>query len=157
MIKSTIKSMNPKTNNFALGETQPLNPVSGGTKKRRNDMKSRKIFKRFLTGKITLPLIILVVGFFSISTLYSVPVSQAASKDLRAAPESFTDLAEKNSPAVVNIRAERNGKGGPRVHRQFRRGPSQKDDQLNDFFEKFFGGRPQKEFKQRSLGVRIYY
>jgi len=115
-------------------------------------MKSRKIFNRFLTGKIAVPLIILMVGFFSISTLYSVPVSQAASKDLRAAPESFTDLAEKNSPAVVNIRAERNGKGGPRVHRQFRRGPSQKDDQLNDFFEKFFGGRPQKEFKQRSLG-----
>ena len=115
-------------------------------------MKSREIFKRFLTGKITLSFIILVAGFFAISTLYSVPASQATSKDLRAAPESFTDLAEKNSPAVVNIRAERNGKGGPSVHRQFKRGPLQKDDPFNDFFEKFFGGRPQKEFKQRSLG-----
>jgi len=40
----------------------------------------------------------------------------------------------------------------PSVHRQFKRGPLQKDDPLHDFFEKFFGGRPQKEFKQRSLG-----
>ena len=70
----------------------------------------------------------------------------------QARTDSLAPLVDKISPAVVNIRAERNGKGGPRVHRQFRRGPSQKDDQLNDFFEKFFGGRPQKEFKQRSLG-----
>jgi len=115
-------------------------------------MKSRKIFKRFLTGKITVPLTVLVAGFFAISTLYSVPASQAISKEIKAAPESFTDLAEKNSPAVVNIRAEKNGKGGPSVYRQFKRGPFQKDDPLHDFFEKFFGGRPQKEFKQRSLG-----
>jgi len=134
--------MNPKTNN----------PASGGTKERRNAMKSREIFKRFLTGKIAVTLIIFVAGFFAISTLYSVPPSEATSKELRAAPANFTDLAEKNSPAVVNIRAERNGKGGPSIHRQFRRGPFQKDDPFHDFFEKFFGGRPQKEFKQRSLG-----
>jgi len=33
MIKSTIKSMNPKTNNFELVEIQLLNPASGGSKK----------------------------------------------------------------------------------------------------------------------------
>ena len=115
-------------------------------------MKTRKIFDRFLTGKISATLIILVAGLFAVSTLYPVATAHAASKNLQAAPQSFTELAEENSPAVVNIRAERNGKGGPSVYRQFRRGPSQKDDQLNDFFEKFFGGRPQKEFKQRSLG-----
>jgi len=142
MIKSTIKGMNRKTNN----------PASGGTKERRNAMKSREILKRFLTGKIAVTLIILVAGFFAISALYSIPESQAIPKDFRAAPESFTDLAAKNSPAVVNIRAEKNGKGGPSVYRQFKRGPFQKDDPLHDFFEKFFGGRHQKEFKQRSLG-----
>jgi len=115
-------------------------------------MKSREIFKGFLTGKIAVALTILVAGFFAISTLYSVPASQATSKDLRGAPESFTDLAEKNSPAVVNIRTEKNGKGGPSVYHQFKRGPFQKDNPPHDFFEKFFGGRPQKQFKQRSLG-----
>ena len=115
-------------------------------------MKPKEISRRFLTGKLAVAFIILVVGFFAISTLYSVPPIQATSKDFRDAPESFTDLAEKNSPAVVNIRAEKNGKGGPSVYRQFKRGPFQKDDPLHDFFEKFFGGRPQKEFKQRSLG-----
>ena len=110
------------------------------------------VYSKFLTGKIALAFIVLVIGFFGISTLYSVTDSDAKAKDFRAVPESFTDLAEKNSPAVVNIRAERNGRGGGPVHRQFKRGPLPKDDPLHDFFEKFFGGRPQKEFKQRSLG-----
>jgi serine protease Do len=34
----------------------------------------------------------------------------------------------------------------------FKRGPMPKDDPLHDFFDKFFGGGPQREFKQRSLG-----
>ncbi len=115
-------------------------------------METRNNFRRFLIGKAAVAMVVLVVGFFAISTLYSVPDSQATAKDVRAVPESFTDLAEKNSPAVVNIRAERNGKEGYPVVPRFKGGPIPKDDPLHDFFDKFFGGRPQREFKQRSLG-----
>jgi len=34
----------------------------------------------------------------------------------------------------------------------FNRGPLPKDDPFRDFFDRFFGGAPQREFKQRSLG-----
>lgn len=115
-------------------------------------MESGKIFRNSTTGRIAAGLVILVAGLFVISTFYAVPTSQATAGVVRAAPESFTLLAEKNSPAVVNIRAEKNGKGGIGLYRHFGRGPFQKDDPFHDFFEKFFGGRPQNKFKQRSLG-----
>ena len=115
-------------------------------------METRRLSTKFLTGKIALALIVLMIGFFGVSALYSVPDSEATAKGLRAVPESFTDLAERNSPAVVNIRTERNGNGGHALNPRFRRGPLPNDDRLHEFFEKFFGGRPQGKFKQRSLG-----
>jgi len=116
-------------------------------------MKTRNTFRRFLLGKAAAALIILTAGVFTISGIYTVPESQAATRDLGAAPESFTSLAEKNSPAVVNIRAERNGKGGNPMIPHFKRGPMPEgQDPLHDFFEKFFGGAPQREYRQRSLG-----
>ncbi|MBW1779448.1 MAG: Do family serine endopeptidase, partial [Deltaproteobacteria bacterium] len=115
-------------------------------------METKAIFKRFLTGKVAVAMVVLMAGFFAISTLYTVPDSRATATEIRAVPENFTGLAEQNSPAVVNIRAERNGKGGYPMIPRFKRGPVPKDDPLHDFFDKFFGGRPQREFKQRSLG-----
>ena len=112
-------------------------------------MKSRREYKRFSTGRRALAVIFLVAGFFAVSTIGPVPTSQATSRQTRAVPESFTALAEQNSPAVVNIRAERSV-GQAQQH--FRGGPSKKDDPLRDFFDKFFGGRPGREFKQRGLG-----
>ena len=78
-----------------------------------------------------------------------VPVSapQAA-----LAPETFADLAQKLSPSVVNISAEKVVKTQQRM-REFM-GPSPfggRNDQFKDFFDKFFGEMP-KEQKQRSLG-----
>jgi serine protease Do len=115
-------------------------------------METGNIFKRFLMGKVAVALVVLAAGFFAVSTLYTVPARQAAAEEFRVVPESFTSLAEKNSPAVVNIRAERNGRGGYPMMSPFKRGPMPKDDPLHDFFDKFFGGGPQREFKQRSLG-----
>jgi len=115
-------------------------------------METGNMFKRFLKRKAAVPLIVLAAGFFAMSTFYAVPALQAAAGDFRAAPESFAGLAEKNSPAVVNIRAERNGQGGVPTIPGFKRGPMPKDDPMHDFFEKFFGGGPQKEFRQRSVG-----
>jgi len=66
-------------------------------------------------------------------------------------PESFSELAEMASPAVVNIRTVRTEKTG-NIFRQFHKGPFGEDDSMEDFFNKFFNQNQPKEFKQRSLG-----
>ena len=67
-------------------------------------------------------------------------------------PQSFSELAQKVSPAVVNIRTVKTMKGGGRVFRHFSPGPWGEDDPRKDFFDRFFGPEQQREFKQRSLG-----
>jgi len=80
------------------------------------------------------------------------------------APETFADLAQKASAAVVNISTEKTvktDKGQGRMREFFgpgpggpgQRGPSPfgQEDPFKDFFEKFFGEMP-KSFKHRSLG-----
>ena len=77
--------------------------------------------------------------------------AEAATAPVRMVPESFSQLAEMAGPAVVNIRTVKTIKGGGRVFRHFR-SPFDKDDPMQDFFEKFFGQDQQRDFKQRSLG-----
>ena len=76
------------------------------------------------------------------------------------APETFADLAQKASTAVVNISTEKTvkrGQGPGRMREFFGPGPMPgpspfgQDDPFRDFFEKFFGDIP-KSFKSRSLG-----
>jgi serine protease Do len=71
------------------------------------------------------------------------------------APGSFTEVANAVSPAVVNIRAEKVIKGGGPVFRHFQ-GPHGEGDPFQDFFERFFGNRPPREFKERSLGSGFF-
>jgi len=67
-------------------------------------------------------------------------------------PGNFSEVAEKVGPAVVNIRTEKSVKGGGRVFRHFSPGPFDREDPFQDFFNKFFGGDQEREYKQRSLG-----
>ncbi len=67
-------------------------------------------------------------------------------------PQSFTELAESVSPAVVNIRTVKTIRGGGPVFRHFQREPFGQNDPFRDFFERFFGEEQQREYKQRSLG-----
>ncbi len=76
------------------------------------------------------------------------------------APETFADLAQKASPAVVNISTEKtvkSDKSTGRMREFFGQGPGPgpspfgPEDPFKDFFEKFFGEMP-KSFKHRSLG-----
>jgi serine protease Do len=66
----------------------------------------------------------------------------------------FVDLAKHVKPAVVNISTKRVVKGGGRVFRQF--SPRERDPFRDffgeDFFNRFFGETPQRDFVQRSLG-----
>jgi serine protease Do len=63
-----------------------------------------------------------------------------ASAWARPAPESFADLAEKVTPAVVNISIERDlaqAEGsGPQAERGM---PDMDDPGVREFFERFFG------------------
>lgn len=94
----------------------------------------------------------IMFGLLGGLSLLNAPVSQAKTVDGFLIPGSFSDLAEKVSPAVVNIRTVKTVKGGGRVFRHFSPGPFGKEDPFHDFFNKFFGDERQRDFKQRSLG-----
>lgn len=95
-------------------------------------------------------MVLFVVGIF---TEFNLPAGTAAT-DSRTfmIPANFSEIAEKVGPAVVNIRTEKTTKSGGRVFRHFGPGPFDREDPFQDFFNKFFGGDQQREFKQRSLG-----
>jgi len=97
-------------------------------------------------------MIMIFVGFFVVTNYMLLPDVEAKTETSLMAPSSFSDLAARVSPAVVNIRTVKTIKGGGRVFRQFRPGPNRKDDPFRDFYDKFFGEQDQREFKQRSLG-----
>jgi serine protease Do len=67
------------------------------------------------------------------------------------APKSFNELVKNVSPAVVNISTTKKIRMQPYGHYGFgpRYGPK---DSFDDFFEKFYGGVPERQREQRSLG-----
>ncbi|MBA7542890.1 Periplasmic serine endoprotease DegP [subsurface metagenome] len=67
---------------------------------------------------------------------------------LSGAPGSFSHLAKKASPSVVNISTVKVIKGGRQVPLPF--GPN---DPFREFFERYFGDQAPRDFKQRSLGT----
>lgn len=79
------------------------------------------------------------------------PTAHAAWGNPQGVPQSFSALAQKVSPAVVNIRTVKTMNGG-RSFRDFMPGPWKNDDPRRDFFERFFGPEQRREYKQRSLG-----
>jgi len=86
------------------------------------------------------------------SNIQTVPAVSSA--ETPRAPGSFADLAEKLKPAVVNIsttKTIRAGRGG-QFRAPFGESPFDRYFWGDDFFERFFGDVPKREFKQRSLG-----
>ncbi|MDD5474929.1 MAG: Do family serine endopeptidase, partial [Syntrophales bacterium] len=69
-------------------------------------------------------------------------------------PASFTDLAERLKPGVVNIRTTKIVSGGDMYHfgTPFRGSPFDRFFGGDEFFRRFFGDRPGREYRQRSLG-----
>ena len=71
-------------------------------------------------------------------------------------PPSFVELTKRVKPGVVNISTTKVVKGGGRVFKHFSP-PSRERDPFRDFFgedffERFFGETPQRDYVQRSLG-----
>jgi serine protease Do len=91
-------------------------------------------------------LILAWLAFVPVKASFAVPVQSVV-----GAPASFADLAEKLSPMVVNISTTKVLKGRSGFpfgddmpfHRFFGR---------DDFYRRFFGDVPEREFRQRSLG-----
>jgi serine protease Do len=78
----------------------------------------------------------------------------AAEKDsnLSYGRPSFVELSKMVKPAVVNIRTEKVVKGRDRLSRYYS-GPNMPRDFFGeDFFNRFFGEGPEREYKERSLG-----
>lgn len=63
---------------------------------------------------------------------------------------SLADLVEVMKPSVVNISTTSVVK--PRHFRQMPQSPFGENDPFEEFFKRFFGNNPQREYKQRGLG-----
>jgi len=108
--------------------------------------------KDVLRKKIAIFVVFMTAGILALSSFYQVSGVEAKTGAFLSAPESFNQLAENASPAVVNIRTVKTIKGGGRVFRQFKKGPFGEDDPMKDFFNRFFDQDRPRDFKQRSLG-----
>jgi serine protease Do len=106
-------------------------------------MGAPRMIKKFIGINLMAITIALIVG--------TLP-AEAESTGYFNAPDSFNQLAEMASPAVVNIRTVKTIKGGGPVFRQFQRDPWGKNSPFKEFFERYFGDEMQREFKQPSLG-----
>jgi serine protease Do len=124
----------------------------------KTENKGRKTFIMFLLA--------FLIGFFVVSVVEvlrssvapsgpgpDVQVASAVSTgDVARAPFSFADLAEKLKPSVVNISTTKTVRSGV-LRSPFGQGtPFDRNFGGDDFFERFFGDMPQRQFKQKSLG-----
>ena len=89
------------------------------------------------------------MGLFSPS---SAGASGASPGGPAMVPQSFTELAEKSSPAVVNISTTRSVEEGDGFHFFHRPGQQRREMPLEEFFERFFGQRDPRQFQRQSLG-----
>jgi serine protease Do len=119
------------------------------------ESKNRKTFFMFLMAFL---IAFFIVSFIEVlrssyfpSGAPEIPTAVAVSPSDGSTPASFSDLAERVKPAVVNISTTKTFKGRSGLGTPFGRSPFS-GHFGDDFFERFFGDIPQREFKQRSLG-----
>lgn len=105
----------------------------------------------FLIGSFIVSVVeVLRSSFVPAGTVPDIPAAISAGEPARV-PGSFADLAERLKPCVVNISTTKTVRGG--IRSPFGPGsPFERYFGGDDFFERFFGDVPQREFKQRSLG-----
>ena len=113
--------------------------------------KNRKTFFMFLMAFLVAFFIVSLVEVLRSSLIPSgAPEIPAAAAIEGTVPGSFSDLAERVKPAVVNISTTKIFKGRSQGN-NFGRSPFN-EYFGDDFFNRFFGDMPQRDFKQRSLG-----
>ena len=106
----------------------------------------------FLVAFFIVSLVEVIRSSFTRSGAPEIQMASAVSAvDAVKAPVSFSDLAEKVKPAVVNISTTKTFKGRGGFGMPFGKSPFS-GPFGDDFFDRFFGDTPQRQFKQRSLG-----
>ncbi len=106
----------------------------------------------FLVAFFIVSLVEVIRSSFTQSGAPEIKMASAVpSTDALKTPSSFSDLAEKIKPAVVNISTTKTYKSRGGFGMPFGRSPFGGPLE-DDFFDRFFGDIPQREFKQRSLG-----
>jgi serine protease Do len=122
------------------------------------EKRGRKTFIMFLLAFLIGFFVVSVVEVLRSSFAPSGPgpdvqmASAVSTGDVMRALFSFADLAEKLKPAVVNISTTKTVKSGG-FRSPFGQGsPFDRNFGGEDFFERFFGDIPQRQFKQKSLG-----
>ena len=107
--------------------------------------KSSKNEVRLFTSFLLVTFIAAAIGLF-----WTTPKALGEQSMQFLPPNSFSELAEKAIPSVVNIRTEKINKEGGRVYRHFFNGPDQSP--FKDFFDKNLRQPDQEVRKQQSLG-----
>ena len=124
---------------------------------------NRKTFFMFLMAFLVAFFIVSLVGVlrssFTTTGAPEIPVAQAVPAipdTVVKTPLSFSELTERVKPAVVNISTSKTFKGRsfgtPFGRSPFGGSPFGGSPFGDDFFDRFFGDMPRREFKQRSLG-----
>jgi len=123
----------------------------------KKDNRSKNTFIMFLLA--------FLIGFFVVSfievlrsSIIPGPEMQTASAvstvEMGRTPGSFADLADRLKPVVVNISTTKTIQGRGRGLRSpfGDQSPFERYFGRDDFFDRFFGDMPRREFQQRSLG-----
>ena len=119
---------------------------------------TRSRFFAVLLAFLIITLVISFIGAIRFSTipmgLYHADAEAASTVKTMAMPLSFADLAERLKPAVVNISTTKTVTSGGMgsMESPFRGSPFEKFFGGDEFFRRFFGDIPERQFKQRSLG-----
>ena len=112
-------------------------------------------FLAFLVASFAISAIEVLRSSFFISPGKDIQVANAVSP-VTGSPQvffSFADVAEKSKSAVVNISTTKTVRSSGNFRMPFNElSPFDRYFGGDDFFERFFGDVPQREFKQKSLG-----
>ena len=109
---------------------------------------------RYIWTLVGVSVLSVIAGLIIAANLnWTNPLSAKSEIPVVGGVPTFAELAQKVSPAVVNISTVKRVKGGGRVNDFFMGPRGDRRNPMDEFFERFFGGEmPQREFKQKSLG-----
>ncbi|OPY89707.1 MAG: putative periplasmic serine endoprotease DegP-like precursor [Syntrophus sp. PtaU1.Bin208] len=125
----------------------------------KKESKNRNTFIMFLLAFLVAFFVVSVVEVLRSSFAPVAPDVQVASAvpstDNTRMPGSFADLVDRLKPAVVNIRTTQTVRSGANPFSSpfgNQGSPFERYFWGDEFFERFFGDTPQREFKKKSLG-----